>query len=194
MAPRYKTPADSAVTLAHIMSEHDTNLYGTVHGGVVMKLVDDAAAAAAARHASGPAVTVSVEGMAYLHPAHAGDLLTVHAVVEHAGRTSMDVGVRVTAERWDTPGPVTDVATAHLVFVATGADGRPRPVAELRPASAEDERRHARALRRRALRVRQAEAGSPGARAGRPAAAPPGQGQAPLPAGGGALPGSWCYV
>ncbi|MEU0188198.1 acyl-CoA thioesterase, partial [Streptomyces sp. NPDC006207] len=129
MAPRYKTPADSAVTLAHIMSEHDTNLYGTVHGGVVMKLVDDAAAAAAARHASGPAVTVSVEGMAYLHPAHAGDLLTVHAVVEHAGRTSMDVGVRVTAERWDTPGPVTDVVTAHLVFVATGADGRPRPVA-----------------------------------------------------------------
>lgn len=40
----HKAPADSRVTLAHIMSEHDTNLYGTIHGGVVMKLIDDAAA------------------------------------------------------------------------------------------------------------------------------------------------------
>ncbi|MFF3947791.1 acyl-CoA thioesterase [Streptomyces sp. NPDC001902] len=128
-------------------------------GGLAGHLVPGDMPRARLEEASGPAVTVSVEGMAFLHPAHAGDLLTVHAVVEHAGLTSMDVGVRVTAERWDTPGPVTDVVTAHLVFVATGADGRPRPVAELRPASAEDERRHARALRRRALRVRQAEAG-----------------------------------
>lgn len=64
----HKAPADSRVTLAHIMSEHDTNLYGTIHGGVVMKLIDDAAAAAAGRHADGPAVTVSVNRMAFLSP------------------------------------------------------------------------------------------------------------------------------
>lgn len=126
-----KTPADSQVTLAHIMSEHDTNLYGTIHGGVVMKLIDDAAAAAAARHADGPAVTVSVDRMTFLAPVRAGDLLSVHAELERAGRTSMTTVVRVTSERWNTSGPVTEVATARLTFVAIDADGRPRPVPTL---------------------------------------------------------------
>ncbi|MFI9203115.1 acyl-CoA thioesterase [Streptomyces sp. NPDC053048] len=110
------------------MSEHDTNLYGTIHGGVIMKLIDDAAAAAAGRHANGPAVTVSVNRMAFLAPVRAGDLLTVHAELERAGRTSMDVGVRVTAERWNASGPTAEVATAQLTFVAIDADSRPRPV------------------------------------------------------------------
>ncbi|RAJ34584.1 uncharacterized protein (TIGR00369 family) [Kitasatospora sp. SolWspMP-SS2h] len=128
-----RTPAESAVTLAHIMSEHDTNLYGTVHGGVVMKLIDDAAAAAAGRHAGVPAVTASVEGMSFLAPVRAGDLVTVHARVERVGRTSMHVSVAVTAERWNLTGPVTDVATARLVFVAVDAGGHPHPVPMLLP-------------------------------------------------------------
>ncbi|NEA78273.1 acyl-CoA thioesterase [Actinospica acidiphila] len=126
-----KHSAESRVTLAHIMSEHDTNLYGTIHGGVVMRLIDDAAAAAAGRHADGPAVTVSVDRMTFLAPVRAGDLLTVHAELERAGRTSMVVGVRVSAERWNAAGPGTDVATGRLTFVAIDADGRPRPVPSL---------------------------------------------------------------
>ncbi|MEV6199016.1 acyl-CoA thioesterase [Streptomyces sp. NPDC051771] len=126
-----KTPDDSRVALAHIMSEHDTNLYGTIHGGVVMRLIDDAAAAAAGRHADGPAVTVSVDRMTFLAPVRAGDLLSVQAGLERAGRTSMTVGVRVTAERWNSAGPATEVATAFLTFVAVGADGSPRPVPAL---------------------------------------------------------------
>ncbi|MBZ9599295.1 acyl-CoA thioesterase [Streptomyces erythrochromogenes] len=114
------------------MSEHDTNLYGTIHGGVVMKLIDDAAAASAGRHADGPAVTVSVDRMTFHSPARAGDLLTVHATLERAGRTSMTVSVRVTAERWKiTTTPATEVATALLTFVAVDAEGRPRPVPAL---------------------------------------------------------------
>ncbi len=123
-----KTPDDSRVVLAHIMSEHDTNLYGTIHGGVMMKLIDDAAAAAAGRHADGPAVTASVDRMAFLAPVRAGDLLSVEAGLERAGRTSMTVGVRVTAERWNSSGPATEVATTFLTFVAVDADGSPRPV------------------------------------------------------------------
>ena len=80
-----KTPDDSRVVLAHIMSDHDTNLYGTIHGGVMMKLIDDAAAAAAGRHADGPAVTVSVDRMTFLAPVRAGDLLSVEAGLERAG-------------------------------------------------------------------------------------------------------------
>ncbi|MFI9721126.1 acyl-CoA thioesterase [Streptomyces sp. NPDC052396] len=151
--PAHKAPADSQVTLAHIMSEHDTNLYGTIHGGVIMKLIDDAAAAAAGRHAGGPAVTVSVDRMTFLTPVHAGDLLSVHASVEYAGRTSMDVGVRATAERWNASGPTAEVATARLTFVAIDEHGAPRPVPELRPVTAEEHRRHLQAVRRRALRA-----------------------------------------
>ncbi|MFG2692175.1 acyl-CoA thioesterase [Kitasatospora sp. NPDC048407] len=127
----------SEVTLAHIMSEHDTNLYGTIHGGVVMKLIDDAAGAAAARHAEGPAVTAAVDSMTFLAPVRAGDLLTAHAELERAGRTSMTVHVTVTAERWNATGPVTRVATGRLTFVAIDADSHPRPVpALLEPAAA----------------------------------------------------------
>ncbi|MEU2868136.1 acyl-CoA thioesterase [Streptomyces olivoreticuli] len=124
------------------MSEHDTNLYGTVHGGAVMRLVDDAAAAAAGRHAGCPAVTVSVDGMSFLAPVRAGDLLSVRARVEWAGRTSMAVGVAVTAERWNSSGPTAQVATARLTFVAIDADGAPRAVPELRPETPEERRRH----------------------------------------------------
>ncbi|MFF7181257.1 hotdog domain-containing protein [Streptomyces sp. NPDC008121] len=130
-SPVRKTPADSRVTLAHIMSEHDTNLYGTIHGGVVMKLIDDAAAAAAGRHADGPAVTVSVDRMTFLAPVRSGDLLSVHAELVRAGRTSMTAEVRVTAERWNASGPTAEVATGRLSFVAVDADGRPRPVPAL---------------------------------------------------------------
>lgn len=126
-----KSPAASQVMLKHIMSEHDTNLYGTIHGGVVMKLIDDTAAASAGRHADGPAVTVSVNRMTFLAPVRAGDLLSAEATLERAGRTSMDVSVRVTAEQWNFSGPVTDVATAHLTFVAIDAEGQPRSVPAL---------------------------------------------------------------
>jgi len=144
-----RCPEDSRVVLAHIMSDHDTNLYGTVHGGVVMKLIDDAAAAAAGRHAGATAVTVSVEEMTFLAPVQAGDLLTVQARVDDAGRTSMQVGVVVTAERWNTTGPVTRVATAHLVFVAVDAEGRPHRVPALEPRTEADRLRHRRARERR---------------------------------------------
>ncbi|MFG3191407.1 acyl-CoA thioesterase [Streptomyces omiyaensis] len=124
-----KTPDDSRVVLAHIMSEHDTHLYGTLHGGVMTKLIDDAAAAAAGRHADGPAV--SVDRMTFLAAVRAGDLLSVEAGLERVGRTSMTVGVRVTAERGNSSGPATEVATAFLTFAAIDADHTPRPVPPL---------------------------------------------------------------
>lgn len=126
-----KTVADSSVTLAHIMGPNDTNLYGSVHGGVIMKLVDDAAAASAARHANGPAVTASIDGMTFVHPAYVGDLLRVDAQLAHAGRTSMDVVVEVSAQRWNESGQDRDIVRAFLTFVAVDADGRPRQVPAL---------------------------------------------------------------
>lgn len=136
------------------MTSGDTNLLGTVHGGVVMKMVDDVAGAVAQRHSGGPAVTASMDEMVFLEPVHAGDLLQARAQVNWTGRTSMEVGVRVLAEPWNEAGvPPKRVATAYLVFVGLDADGEPREVPAVVPETAEDARRFAEAEIRRTHRL-----------------------------------------
>lgn len=141
------------------MTVLDTNLLGTVHGGVVMKLVDDVAGVVAQRHSGGPAVTASMDEMAFLAPVRVGDLVHAEAQVNWSGTTSMEVGVRVLAEPWDRAGvePVR-VATAYLVFVAVDGEGRPRPVPPVLPETAEDRRRVEEAEIRRSHRLARREA------------------------------------
>jgi acyl-CoA hydrolase len=140
-------------TLSQIMTSLDVNLLGTVHGGVVMRLVDSVAGAAAGRHSGGPAVTVSMDEMVFLEPVRVGDLVHAHAQVNWAGRTSMEVGVRVTAERWNETAPAMHVASAYLVFVAVDDEGRPRTVPPVLPEDDEDRRRFAEAGIRRQHRL-----------------------------------------
>jgi acyl-CoA hydrolase len=138
------------------MTAGDTNLLGTVHGGVVMKMVDDVAGAVAQRHSGGPAVTASMDEMVFLEPVHVGDLLHARAQVNWTGRTSMEVGVRVLAEPWNEAGVSPKrVATAYLVFVALDADGEPRAVPTVVPETPEDARRFAEAEIRRTHRLAQ---------------------------------------
>lgn len=148
-----KPTSASRVTLSHIMTNQHTNLMGTVHGGIVMKLVDDAAAAVAGRHSEGPAVTGAMDEMAFLEPVRVGDLLKVDAQVNWTGRSSMEIGVRVSAERWNESGPSTHVASAHLVFVAVDAAGRPRPVPPLLAENDQDRQRFEEAEIRRTHRL-----------------------------------------
>ncbi|HEX6498044.1 MAG TPA: acyl-CoA thioesterase [Micromonosporaceae bacterium] len=152
--PTGKPTSYSRVTLSRIMSNADVNLLGTVHGGVIMKFADDVAGAVAARHSGGNAVTAAIDEIAFLAPVRVGDLVHAHAQVNWTGNTSMEVGVRLIAERWneaDTQ-PV-DVATAYLVFVAVDRDGNPRPVRPVLPESADDRRRFREAEIRRAHRL-----------------------------------------
>ncbi|WP_330266507.1 acyl-CoA thioesterase [Streptomyces griseorubiginosus] len=148
-----KPTSASRTTLSHIMTQADTNLLGTVHGGVIMKLVDDAAGAVAGRHSGGPAVTASMDEMAFLEPVRVGDLVHVKAQVNWTGRTSMEVGVRVLAERWNESTPATQVGSAYLVFAAVDADGRPRRVPPVLPETERDERRYQEAQIRRTHRL-----------------------------------------
>lgn len=148
-----KPTSASRILLSHIMSSHDTNLLGTVHGGVVMKLVDDAAGAVAGRHSEGPAVTGAMDEMMFLEPVRVGDLLAVKAQVNWTGRSSMEVGVRVVAERWNESGPAKQVASAYLVFVAVDSDGHPRPVPPVLPETDQDRRRYQEAQIRRTHRL-----------------------------------------
>jgi acyl-CoA hydrolase len=136
------------------MTVLDTNLLGTVHGGVVMKLVDDVAGVVAQRHSGGPAGTASMDEMAFRAPVRVGDLVHAEAQVTWAGTTSMGVGVRVLAEPWNEAGvPPTRVATAYLVFVAVDEDGRPRAVPPVVPETDEDRRRVGEAEIRRTHRL-----------------------------------------
>ncbi|WP_117210474.1 acyl-CoA thioesterase [Allorhizocola rhizosphaerae] len=146
--------AYSRVTLSRIMTAQDVNLYGTVHGGVIMKFVDDAAGAAAARHCGFNAVTVAIDEIALLVPVRVGDLVHAKAQVNWTGNTSLEVGVTVFAERWNEAGrePV-NVATAYLVFVGVDAFGKPREVPAVIPTEDSDERRFREAEIRRAHRL-----------------------------------------
>jgi acyl-CoA hydrolase len=149
-----KPVSATRVSLSRVMTQLDVNLLGNVHGGVMMKLVDDVAGLVATRHSGGPAVTAFVDEMAFLNPVHVGDLLHTHAQVNWTGNTSMEVGVRVEAERWDIAGaePM-HVASAYLVFVAIDDEGKPRPVPPLILQSFEDERRNNEARIRRTHRL-----------------------------------------
>ncbi|RCG15231.1 acyl-CoA thioesterase [Streptomyces diacarni] len=148
-----KPTSASRTTLSHIMTAGDTNLYGTVHGGVIMKLADDAAGAVAGRHSGGPAVTATMDEMAFLSPVRVGDLVHVHAQCNWTGRTSMEIGVRVMAERWNESTPATQVGSAYLVFAAVDADGKPRAVPSVIPETDRDKRRFQEAQIRRTHRL-----------------------------------------
>lgn len=172
-----KPPHGSELTISQIMGQQDTNLMGTVHGGVITRLVDSAAGVVSARHSEGPSVTAAMDEMAFLTAVRVGDVVHVQARVNWAGRSSMEVGVRVYADRWDASVPPVRVATAYLVMVAVDEAGRPRPVPVIVPETADDRRRHREAQIRRAHRLARREA----IRASRHAEPQSGHPPAPVP-------------
>ncbi len=124
----------SEVTLTQMMEVTDGNVAGNVHGGVIMRLVDTAAALAAIKHSGGVALTVGIDEMSFLEPVHIGEVVVLKACVNDVGRTSMECGVRVEAQDPIT-GTVRHVNSAYLVFVAVDhGDGHVRsPPCSRRP-------------------------------------------------------------
>ncbi len=147
-----KRVADSETTLVQLMEITHANIAGIVHGGEVMKLVDTAAGLAAIKHAGGMCVTVTIDEMSFLHPVHVGDLVTVRASVNDVGTTSIEVGVRVEVEDV-VSGERLHTASAYLVFVALGREGRPRPVPRLVAETEIQRRRQTEAKMRRETRL-----------------------------------------
>ena len=90
--------SDSQVTMTHLMSPLDTNLFGNVFGGVILAAVDRIAYVCASRHAGGPSVTASFDQVDFRSPIQIGEIVTLNASINTVGRTSVEVGVRVTAE------------------------------------------------------------------------------------------------
>jgi acyl-CoA hydrolase len=130
------------------------NLLGNVHGGEIVKLADSTAGAVAQRHSGGPAVTAALDEMVFLAPVHVGDIVRTLGQVNWAGRSSMEIGVRVEAQPWNDPSADgLHVASAYFVFVAIDEEGRSREVPPLVPETPDDLRRHREAEIRRAHRL-----------------------------------------
>jgi len=127
----------------------DRNIYGNVHGGSMMKWMDEAAYGCAAGWCGLPCVTVSVSGITFHKPIAVGDVVELRARLIYTGRTSMHVAVRVLSAD-PRHGDYEQTTSCLIVFVAIDADGRPTPVPKLEPATPEDE-----ALQRHAVRLRE---------------------------------------
>jgi acyl-CoA hydrolase len=148
------SPSRARVSLAVLIGHQAANLLGNIHGGEIRKLADSTAGAVAQRHGGGPAVTAAMDEMAFLHPVHVGDIVRTFAQVNWAGRSSMEIGVRVEAQPWDdASGEPLHVSSAYFVFVAIDADGNPRPIPALLPETPEETRRMREAEIRRSHRL-----------------------------------------
>jgi len=149
LAPR---PARaSASTVSELLMPQHVNNLGHVFGGVVLSMVDRAAAVSAMRHARRPCVTVSIDRVDFREPIYSGELVTCSAQVNFVGRTSMEVGVRVEAENILT-GERRHTNTCFLTFVAIDEQGAPVPVPPLELESEEEHQRFREAKRRRQVR------------------------------------------
>ena len=146
----------SHAVLVHSLGPTDANSVGFVHGGVIMKLCDEVAAIAGVRHSGGRVVTAGMDRMTFNERIEIGELLTLRASVNAVWHTSMEIGVRVEAER-PAIGESRHTNTAFLTMVAVDDDGRPRRVPPLVSETEDEHRREAAAQTRRRNRLAERE-------------------------------------
>lgn len=139
------------LTMTVLMTPDTANFSGNVHGGTILKLLDQVAYACASRYAGRYVVTLSVDQVMFRQPIHVGELVTFLANVNHTGTSSMEIGIKVIAEDIRTQ-VVRHVNSCFFTMVAVGDDRKPVPVPPLRPFTPEEKRRHAAAEVRRQLR------------------------------------------
>jgi acyl-CoA hydrolase len=151
-----KKVSQSRISLAQLMQPEHANFLGNVHGGWIMKLVDETGGLACIRHAQCRVVTVVVDQMVFRQPIRIGDLVTLTAEVSYTGRTSMEARVEVMAENPVT-GECVHTNTAYCVYVALGDDGKPVPVPPLIPETDAQRERMLRARKRQEYRLSQKE-------------------------------------
>lgn len=139
------------LTMTVLMTPDTANFAGNVHGGTLLKLLDQAAYACASRYAGRYVVTLSVDQVTFRQPVHVGELVTLLAAVNHTGTSSMEVGIKVIAEDIRTQA-ARHVNSCFFTMVAVDDDRKPVPVPPLRPFSPDERRRHAAALVRKEMR------------------------------------------
>lgn len=148
----FKYADESEVRAAQLMGAEMANIFGSVHGGQVMHLVDNIAYVCAARYAGTACVTAAVDRIDFHEPIHVGELLHIVARITYVGRTSMEVEIQLHAEDIPT-GKMRHTNTCHFTMVAL-RDGRPAPVPRLVCRTREDRIRYLQARMRREMGLR----------------------------------------
>ncbi|MDY6906130.1 MAG: acyl-CoA thioesterase [Thermodesulfobacteriota bacterium] len=149
-----KRISHSTCHMSHVMLPMDANPAGLVHGGVVMKHIDNAAGIVAMRHSQTVCVTASIDRLDFHNPVFVGNLLTVRASINLVGKTSMEIGVRVENEDVLTR-EIKHTASAYLTFVALGNDFKPiqKELPGLLLETRDEKRRNSEAKERRRHRL-----------------------------------------
>lgn len=146
----------SRVTMTQLMAPQDTNLLGTVFGGVILALVDKIAYVCSSRHAGRTCVTASFDQVDFRSPVEIGEILTLRASVNTVGRTSLEVGVRVSAESVHGQ-DARHTNSCYVTMVAVDGERNPVPVPRLKLTTPEEYRRYRDAEERRRARLELAE-------------------------------------
>ncbi len=139
------------LSMTVLMTPDTANFAGNVHGGTILKLLDQVAYACASRYAGRYVVTLSVDQVVFRQPVHVGELVTFLAAVNHTGNSSMEIGIKVVAEEIRSK-RLRHVNSCFFTMVAVDDDRQPVAVPPLQPATPDEQRRHAAARVRKELR------------------------------------------
>jgi uncharacterized protein (TIGR00369 family) len=147
----FKPVSASRTTLTELMIPAYANFGGKIHGGILLSLMDKVAYACASKHAENYCVTASIDTVDFLQPVEVGEMVYMHASVNHVGRTSMVVGIKVVAEDFKKQ-IVKHTNTCFFTMVSKGEDGKPKPVPGLILETKDDVRRFLEAIKRKELK------------------------------------------
>ncbi|MGV6872939.1 acyl-CoA thioesterase [Pseudochelatococcus sp. B33] len=139
------------LSMSILMTPDMANFAGNVHGGHILKYLDQVAFACASRYAGSYVVTLSVDQVIFRQPIHVGELVTFYASVNYTGNTSMEVGIKVVTENMREQ-HVRHTNSCYFTMVAVDKDGKAVPVPALQPGDEEERQRFEAAIQRRALR------------------------------------------
>jgi acyl-CoA hydrolase len=142
---------DHQLNMSVLMTPDTANFSGKVHGGAILKLLDQVAYACASRYAGNYVVTMSVDQVMFKQPIAVGELVTFLASINHTGHSSMEVGIKVIAEDIRAK-VVRHVNSCFFTMVAVGPNGKPIGVKPITPSTPEEERRYQAAVLRREMR------------------------------------------
>lgn len=144
-------PGNAELSMTVLMTPDKANFSGNVHGGTLLKYLDEVAYACASRYAGSYVVTMSVDQVSFRQPIHVGELVTFLATVNYTGRTSMEIGIKVVTEDIRQR-LVRHTNSCFFTMVAVDETGKPKVVPPLEPATAEARRRFRQAQQRREIR------------------------------------------
>ncbi|MFT3794013.1 acyl-CoA thioesterase [Flavobacterium sp.] len=143
----FKTVQSSQVTISELMLPSHSNFSGKIHGGYILSLLDQIAFACASKFSGYYCVTASVDTVDFLNPIEIGELVTMKASINYAGKSSMIIGIRVEAENIQT-GKIKHCNSSYFTMVAKMQNGGNASVPGLVLSNEEDVRRFHKAIKR----------------------------------------------